>query len=343
MSMKSKSIIAVAAAALLAACGGGGGEGSTAPVVLSATQQNFETTTKADFYAALNWYLPNTDVAPTTGTHYLYYGVNSVSTSPQSGAVLNAQSAVNLTTTLALPSMAQQSVSRVLKNGAIYVANGSSRQMWSYSGNDVVLTTYATDGTTALFAADYDDWSAPVALAGAIGTTPIVHSFLGFTRLNEPSNFDFSQSWLSGSSYFTRKGFQQATTLFLNDWTGRTYDVDVSPYPGTATTIETMFANPGFAGGISVDGVAYTLASGSISSMQGARVWVATNPKPASASPTTGYVAFAELNGKIFFGSVRKAGARLNVIDGVDSTIVDDYNIRLNSTAVQSLKQAVRF
>jgi hypothetical protein len=89
--------------------------------------------------------------------------------------------------------------------------------------------------------------------------------------------------------------------------------------------------------------VAYTLASGSISSMQGARVWVATNPKPASASPTTGYVAFAQLNGKIYFGSVRKAGARLNVIDGVDSTIIDDYNIRLNSTAVQSLKQAVRF
>jgi hypothetical protein len=343
--MKSKSIVVVAAAALLAACGGGGGGagGPTGPVVLSATQQNFETTTKADFYVALNWYLPNTDVAPTPGTHYLYYGVNAVSTSPQSGAVLNSQSSVNLTTTLALPSMAQQSVSRVVKNGAIYVANGSSRQMWSYSGNDVVLTTYATDGTTALFAADYDDWSAPIALSGAIGTTPIVNSFLSFTRLSEPSNFDFSQAWLPGSSYFTRKGFQQATTLFLNDWTGRSYDVDVSPYPGTETTIETLFANPGFASGISVDGVAYTLAGGSISSIQGARVWVATNPKPASASPTTGYVAFVELNGKIYFGSLRKAGARLSVIDGVDSTIVDDYNIRLNGTAVQSLKQAVRF
>ena len=341
MNMRPRGIIAVLAAVVLAACGGGGGGGESAPVALSETQKNFETTTKNDYYVSLSWYVPSTDVAPTSGIHYFYYLTDSVATSPKSGAVQSSETTVNLATTLALPPPALQSVTRVLKNGAIHVSNEATKEAWSYSGSDVVLTLYATDGTTVVNSAVFDDWSAPIPLSGPMGSNAIMQSYLGFTLLNEPQNFDFSKDWLAGSSYFTRKGYSLGTVLFLGDWTNRTYDAAVDPFPGPQTTIETMFG--AYSNGITVNGVTYTVASGSISTIEGARVWVATEPKPASASPTTSYVAFAELNGKIYYGTFRKAGTRFKSFDGMDPNIVDDYVIRLNSHAAQSLKQAIKF
>jgi hypothetical protein len=97
------------------------------------------------------------------------------------------------------------------------------------------------------------------------------------------------------------------------------------------------------ANGIAIDNIYYTLDSGVISTIKGARVWVAKNNRPTSSSPTVGYFSLIELNGKIFYGMFRKAGARLNSIDGIDKTIVNDYNIRLNYNAAQSIKQSVKF
>lgn len=323
---------------LLTACGGSG-------VPLSVTQQNFEATTKSDYFVAFDWSLPTANVAPTTGTHYFYYTINSVLSSPSTGPVADTNSQVNLASTLSAPDFSQMGVDRVLQGGVIYTMNQTTKRVWSYSGDDMLLTTYATDNATPLYTAHYDAWSAAVPLTGTIAATSVLKQFLGFSRLNTLVNFDFTKSWLAGSSYFTRKGFQQADTLFLYDWSGKTYDSAVMPWGGTETTIEALFANAAFAaaGGITMDSVAYPLNAGTISSIQGARVWVATNPRPASAYATTGYVAFAELNGKIYWGMLRKAGARFNVIDGVDTTLIDDYNIRLNSYAVQSIKSAVKF
>ena len=338
-----KSILTTITVAMVTACGGGGSGDSGTKSGLSITQQNFETTTKADYYVTFDWYLPNTDMAPTNGTNFFNYGINLALTSPSAGPVLNTTSSINMTKTLKLPDATKRYVDRVLKSGVIYYTNDTSKQVWSYAGNDVLLTTYATDGQTKLYTSVYDDWSAPIPFSGTIGTTSILKSFYGFTRLNTPSNFDFTNYWYVGSSYFTRKGYQQADTLFVWDWTGVSYDANVTPYSGSESTIEALFSTNKYMNGIGVDNVLYKINEGTISTIEGTRTWVANVPRPTSASPTTGFVALFELNGKIYGGALRKAGARFNSVDGIDSTKINDYNIKLNSKAVESLKQTVKF
>ena len=346
-----KKIISLPMAALvlsLAACGGGGG-GGDAPAggsqTLSVTQKNFEAATLNDYWIRFDWNVPTTNVAPTTGTHYFYGDKFNSPASPSTGAQDQGGAAINFATTLALPNLTQKFVSRKLKSGVIYVSNHDSKATWTYSGSDVLSNGYAADGLTLLTTTDYDTWSSPIALTGQIGATTILKSFLGFTKLNTPVNLDFSASWLPGSTYFTRKGYQKNDTLYLLDWTGRTYTSAVTPYAGTETTIEAYFANSSIAtaGGFTYDNVLYNFASGTVGVVEGARSWIANAKRPTSASPTDEYVTLTELNGKIYFGVLEKAGTRFKYVDGVDSTIINDYNIRLNSTAATSMKAAVKF
>lgn len=334
-------------AAFLIACGGGGGaeDGAPATMVLSATQTNFETAAIKGTYSGFDWLLPTTNVAPVNGTHYFYANNYSLAASPSAGPQVVSETVTNMTRTLALPPLSNRGVDRVLKSGVIYVSNASSKGAFSYVGNDVVSTNYATDGLTPLFGTVYDSWTAPITLTGQIGTTTILKSLLGFTRLNTPNNLDFSQSWLAGSSYFTRKGYRQADTVFVEDTSGTTYDANVTPAPTTVSTLEDLFNSAAFTtnGGLRVDNVTYPFSAGSIRSIEGVRTWVATNKRPTSSRATDTYVVLFELNGKIYFGGLQKAGTRLNSIDGVDNTIVNDYSVRLNGTAAASIKQAVKF
>jgi hypothetical protein len=347
MNFLTKSVVLITATALVAACGGGGG-GSTPAAntsTLSVTQQNFEASAMKDTYVTFDWNVPTTNVVPTNGTHFFVSNSNSALTSPSNGAVLNSQAVTNLTTGMGIPNQTQRYVDRTIKSGILYARNSMSKQMWSYAGSDVAITSYATDGVTPMFSSTYDNWSAAIPLSGQIGTATILKSFLGFSRLNTPLNFDFTKSWLAGASYFTRKGYRTADTLFVYDWNGTTYDSNVTAYTGPETTIEAFFGNATFvtAGGWSVDNVLYNLASGTISSKEGVRAWIANAKRPTSALPTDEFLILAELNGKIYVGGLQKAGARLNSIDGVDATIVNDFHIRLNSNAADSIKQTVKF
>lgn len=322
----------------LSACGGGGG-GSAPATTGTSNQANFEATTVKDTYVTFDWELPETDVAPTNGTHFFFSGVNSAPASPASGPQENTGPVNNLTTTLALPDMTRLNVKRVLKAGVIRARNSTHRQVWAYQGNNILLTSYAADGTTALYTDVADTWSAPIALTGSIGSTSILKSFLGFTRLVTPSNLDFSKSWLAGSSYFTRKSYRESDTLFVYDWAAETFDANVTPYPGAETTIEAFFSSIGFM----LDSKTYALSDGAVSTVQGARTWVAKSPRPTSVFATDNYAAVFELNGKLYFGGMQRAGARFRLLDGVDRTVVNDYTIRLNSAAAESIKQTVKF
>lgn len=344
--MKYKKLLAISlSTALLAACGGGGESAGSTPAALSATQTNFEAAAIKDSYVSFAWYLPTTNVAPTPGTHFLYAVNVSTSASPASGPQTEIDAVSNLSSTLVLPTLANRNVNRVLKNGVIYVSNLPSKGEFSYVGSDVVSTAYATDGLTKLFSTVYDSWSAPIALSGQIGSTPIIKSFWGFTHLTTPVNFDFTKNWLAGSSYHTRKGYRQADTLFVYDTSGTTYGANATQVPTTATTLEDLFNSASFvtAGGVTVDKVVYPFSAGSIVSIEGVRAWVAANKRPASASATDEYAVLFELSGKIYFGALQKSGARIQSIDGVDRTIINDYSIRMNSTAGVSIKQAVKF
>jgi hypothetical protein len=344
--MKLKALLALAmSTTFLAACGGGGGDGAPATIALSPTQTNFEAAALKGTYSSFDWSLPTTNVTPVNGTHFFLAHNFSAAASPSAGPQVVIETTSNMTRTLGLPTMSNRNVDRVLKSGVIYVTNSTSKGAFSYVGNDVVSTAYATDGLTPLFASVYDSWSTPIALTGQIGTATILKSFLGFTRLNTPNNLDFSQSWLAGSSYFTRKGYRQADTVFVYDTSGTTFNANVTPVPTTVLTLEDLFNSAAFTanGGVLVDGVVYPFSAGSIRSIEGVRTWVATNKRPASASATEAFVVLFELNGKIYYGNLEKAGTRFKFIDGVDNTIVNDYSIRINATAAASIKQAVKF
>jgi len=344
--MKLKTILALAVSTtFLAACGGGGGGGAPVATVLSPTQTNFETAAIKGTYSGFDWSLPTTNVTPVNGTNFFFATSFNVAASPSAGPQVVSRVADNMSRTLTLPTLSNRGVERVLKSGVIYASNSTSKGTFSYVGNDVVNTSYATDGLTPLFATVFDSWSAPVTLTGQIGTATILKSFLGFTRLNTPNNLDFSQSWLVGSSYFTRKGFRQADTVFVEDTSGSTYDANVTPVPTTVLTLEDLFNSAEFAaiGGVRVDNVIYPFSAGNIRSIEGVRAWVATNKRPTSVMATDTFVVLFELNGKIYYGGLEKAGTRYNFIDGVDNTIVNDYSIRLNATAAASIKQAVKF
>ena len=347
--MNLKTILAAAiTTTFLAACGGGGGE---TPVAggLSVTQSNFETAAIKDNYVSFDWNLPNTNVSPTSGTHFFYAQNYSAVASPSTGPQLVTETISNMAKTLTLPTtltLSTRYVDRVLKSGVIYAANLTTKGVYSYAGNDVVSTSYATDGLTTLFSSVYDDWSAPIPLSGQIGNTTVLKSFYWFAQQTAQTvNFDFTQNWLAGSSYFIRKGYRQADVLFIYDTSGSTYDANVTPVATTVTTVEDLFNSASFvaAGGVTVDGVVYPFSAGSITTIEGARAWVATNKRPSSASATDAYAVLFQLNGKIYYGALQKAGTRFKNIDGIDNTIVNDYSIRLNSTAGASMKQVVKF
>lgn len=303
-----KVLAIVFSALVLAACGGGGGGGG-ATATLSATQTNFETATVKDSYVSFDWNLPTTNVAPTPGTHYFYAMNYSAAASPSTGVQLERTTS-NMTATLGLPNFSKLFVYRVLKSGVIYVTNLPSKGTLSYLGNDVVSTTYATDGLTTLYSAVYDEWSGPIALTGPIGSTSVLKSFYWFAKQTaQTTNYDFTKNWLAGSTYSTRKGYRQADCVFVYDTSGKTYDANVTPVPTSVTTIEDLFNSASYvaAGGVTVDGVVYPFSGGAIRSIEGVRAWVATNKRPTSASPTDEYVVLFELNGKIYFGGLQKA------------------------------------
>jgi hypothetical protein len=349
-----RSAIAVALSLLIVACGGGGStadtSASTTPPpgpTLSVTQKNFEAAALGDAWYKFAWSLPSINVAPTSGMNFMFVDKINSPASPASGTQNAGVTVLNLTRTLSLPAMSQIGVSRVLKSGYIYLSNHDSKITWTYSGGDVHENHYATDGVTLLYSGVHDDWSAPIPLSGQIGATSIVKSFLGFTKLTAQTvNFDFNQTWLFGSNYFTRKTYQKNDTLFIYDCSATaTYTEAVNSCSGSASTIEGIFASPSVtnSGGVTVDGVLYNLASGTIVTVEGARTWIANAKRPTGVSPTDSYLSYIELNGKIYIGNFIKAGTREMSVDGVDATIVNDYNIRLNSTAGSSIKAAIKF
>lgn len=342
---KAKLVITVLVLTVLAACGGGApGAGTPA---LSKSQKNFEATVVRDTYVTFDWILPTTNVAPVAGTHFFYTNKNSALTSPAFGAVLDSGSTTNLTATLTIPDQAQRYVDRVVKNGIIYVSNNNSVQMWSYLGKDILITTYATDGTTPTYLTTFDDWSGAIPLTGSIANSAEVRSFLSFIKLTTPLNFDFTQTWLTGASYFTRKGYRTEDTLFVFDWAGagNSYDANVKAYTGAETTIEAYFASATVAAtsGWLYDNVLYNLSDGSISVIQGLRTWISKNKRPTSAAPLESNIALMEMNGKLYAGVLQKSGSRVRVVDVIDSTVVHDYVIRLNAAAADSIMRAVKF
>ena len=327
--------------ALITACGGGGSASS--PDGLSVVQKNYLASTLTNTYHGFYWNLPTTNIAPTSGTHYFLASTFSLAASPENAPQNLVAAAENMSTSLAEPNI-NITTQRVLKDGAITSYQLDSITKIYFSNGNVLGDQYASDGVTKIGTAEFDDWSEPIPLSGTLANSDILKRFYGFARLNNSSYFDKTTEWRAGSAYITRKRRNLTEGVRLIDWNTRTYDTNVDPWSGSQTTIETMFdyVETNF-GGITASGTSYQFSDGAITTKEGTRMWIATEKLPTSTSASDAYAAFMELNNSIYLGHYIPALTRERLIDGLDSTIVNDFSIRFNPVALQTIKDAVNF
>lgn len=98
-------------------------------------------------------------------------------------------------------------------------------------------------------------------------------------------------------------------TLLVADWRGFAREAwqqpAVVPYDGPETSLEEFFAAREV---LRVDGVDYRISDGVFRAVEGLRVWVAVRPRPAGAAAVPLYLALCELDGKILYAALHRAG-----------------------------------
>ena len=332
----------------IAACGGGQApSNSLLAAAKSTTQINFEANAVADSFAEFYVALPSGSTPPIPGLNHAYYDLWSSPASPDTGPQTST-TATEYLLAKAVFGKPTFSPDCVLKNRVIYTRTQDSKVVWSYAGADVLASTYATDQMTVVDTIGFDSWSAPSSLTGSIASTTILRSLYRFiSAANSSANFDLGKPWLSGSAYSKRTGYQKYDTLWVLDWPGSaaTATCAVNTYTGAGSMIEDVFSSAAVvaAGGIVVDSVVYSRSAGDIGFIEGARAWVAKAKRPNSVNPTDSYAVVFELNGRVYLGSLWKAGTRFKSIDLIDSTVLNDFSIGLNKTAAESIKSAAKF
>lgn len=321
------------------ACGGGSPGNPSTPIaapVLSEAQKNFESMA----------------LASNGGLHFLY-GYLSLSSSPPDALVFNPesffftrhstipQSAASgpqpfikidekLATTLSIPDFGR---SRVLVDGAVYVSPSPSIGQISYSGNNVLYKTFAADGKTVISSYLYTSYTV-VGLSGLIADSPrefLRNSGLGQVTYPHYSAmfYDNSASWQAGAAYMKTEGHALGDRVFVEDCTApATTGMDVTPCPGSATTLETAFPIPIFS-----EREPYQFYDGAIVTLAGVRAWVARFPIPEQGGSPL-YRVYYQNKGKIYTGLLTK--------NDTSSQSTPNFFVYFNNAAVQSIKSALK-
>jgi hypothetical protein len=333
--------------ALLAGCGGGGGSGDSSgtQVKLSADQaasEQFLLAPNASY--SLHWELPLSGT-PVNGVEYLTEAHATMAASPLTAGAqkLMETSPTSIANTLGL--VAGATPTRYLIKGAILVG-ASSQSVVSYEGTGVRFDALATDGVTVVDSELRADYSV-VQLSGAVAAAPTEFAQFFNSLYFNPALLNASAMWNAGAAYVKYMGTQIGDLYTVTDYTGATTGNTPTPV-ASGTTIAALLA----AGGISSnsDATTYTLANGSVSTINGVTTYVASTVRPALTTST--YRTFYELNGNVYIGSLIKSGtveggnAYPVAIPGTNDHTVNytqNYQIRLNAAAVASLHAAVTF
>lgn len=341
---KLSQVVLLGAIGTLVGCGGGGGDSPAPVAVLSADQAVFENLILSPSSSyGYNWVFPVTGAA-VTGTHYFAETHATLVASPlTNGVQKNSNSAYSsLATTLALP--ANFAVTRYLLNGQIMAAAFPSTSNASYSGTGVRIDSLAADGTTVLSSRQRSGF-ARVPLTGLVNAAPadLAHWFndLFFNT----SLLSTTAQWSANAAYISYTETNVGTTYKVIDYTGTTYGASPTPV-ATGTTIAALMAAGGIVSG--PDSTTYTMANGSLSTVNGIPTYVATSVRPKTTTPT--YHTYYEINGNVYSGEVIQNGTVIGgstyyVTTGGGTTTSYGPNIqlRLNKAANDSLKAALTF
>jgi hypothetical protein len=340
-------IVAMGLAALLAGCGGGGGNSSSqgsqpTPSADQAAAEQFLLAPNASY--SLHWVLPISGT-PVNGLTYLTEAHASMSASPLTAGPqkLNETSPTSLANTLSVPAIGAPT--RYLINGAILVGSSTQSQI-SYQQTGVRVDTLATDGVTVVASTLRTNYSV-VPLNGAVVAAPTEFAQFFNALYYNPVLLNKSATWSAGAAYEKYTGTEIGDLYTVADYTGATTGNAPTPV-ATGTTIAALMT----AGGIvsNSDATTYTLANGSVSTVNGVTTYVASNVRPDLTTPT--WRTYYELNGNVYVGSLIKAGTveggnpypvAIPGSTGYTVNFTQNYQIRLNAAAVASLHAAVTF
>lgn len=314
---------------------------------LSTNQQAFENliVTPAAGSYFLHWNL-NYAGGQISGTNYAYSDFGLLTASPlTAGPQTNAQSAAhNISATLALPTTS--SPTRVLKNGAVVVVGTSNKV--TYVASDVRVDTLAADNTTVAISEVRSNYET-VALTGTIAATPVDFAHFHNSFFSNAGVLNPAATYAAGSSYVKFAQTNKGDRFNAFDCTTATTGASVTPCRVNMTLTNAMTA------GIvsNSDGTTYRLADGAVRTVDGVPVWVATNPRPLSAtlSTTVQYRIYFELNGNVYTGALIKDGTVLggsyyvsnpNGATAVDRLTFLPFDIRMNKAAHDSIAAAMK-
>jgi hypothetical protein len=316
---------------------------------LSADQQAFEDLILAPAGGShqLHWNL-NFSGPQATGTNYAssdfaVIGVSPLTAGPQPSTQTPP---VNLASTLALPT---GTPTRVLKNGKILVVpvNGQVN-VASYTGSKVQIDSLADDGATVALSQIRSGYST-VALSGAVVAAPadLAHwhnSFWSNAAILNPAS-----AFASGAAYVKYTAVNRGDRFTVFDCVGTTIDANVAPC-ASSTTLDAALT----AGLLSnSDGKTYHQADGTMSTVGGLPMFVATVARPVSStlSSTVQYRIYFELNGNVYTGSLTKDGEVLGGsywVSNPGAVSVNDrltflpFQIRMNKAARDSIASAMQ-
>jgi hypothetical protein len=329
--------------------GGGSVNSATAQLSLklSTNQQAFEDLILAPNGSHMMIWNLNYSGAETSGVNYAATDFAVLSQSPLThGPQTNQQSArTNLAPTLPIPTLTP---TRILRGGAILVV--PTEQAWqrvSYVGSDVRIDSLASDGTTVAFSQTRTSY-VTVALAGVLAgsTDDFAHYHNSF--YSNPAILSASATYLPGAAYLKYTAINSGDRYNAFDCVAVTNGANISPCR-TGTTLAAELT-AGIAS--SSDGVTYHQADGVTSTVGGVAVWVASNPRPLSAtlSSTVQYRVYFEMNGNVYTGALIKDGQVLGgsyYVSNPGAPAITDrltflpFNLRMNKAARDSIAAAL--
>ena len=313
-------------------------------LVNSADQSLASTFAAAGSYQIV-WDL-NLSGAQSAGTNFASYDSSTTLLSPLTNGPQNTTQTprVNLTATLPL---IVSGPTRILKNGGILVVPTHDQTLRaSYVGSKVRVDSLAADGTTVAYSQLRSNYTL-VPLSGDVKTaTPLEMARFFNSFFTNATILNAGVSYPAGAAYLKFDSVFLGDRYVAFDCTATTTDTNVSPCL-TGTTLATALA----AGIASTgDGTTYHTADGAFVTAEGVSMWIATAPRPLSAtlSSATQYRIYYALNGNVYTGVLTRDGEPFGgsfyVVTlgiGVPGLAFVPYNIRLNQSATQGLAAAM--
>jgi hypothetical protein len=332
-------------AATVAACGGGSNSGNSAAhpsdppprPVLSKDQQVFEQAELAGGESTISFQFPFGGGSLVSGKDFVSATTTALGQSPTNGPQKQTPTLTSLSSALIAPTSAPGRI-RVLQGGQILVSSGTAERLVTYSGTGIRRDRYADDGATVVDSEFSSDFSA-IPLSGDMTQSPgELLAALPLSTWINLNTFTAGKAWMSGSGYIKSHSHRLGDTVFGIDCGASTTTAALTPCQ-SGTTLDNFFPHT-FQNATTFHPVETDFAAdGTLSTIQGVRMWVAAAPLPQVQNNTSALRVFYELNGNVYAGFLEKDGTPLNMKQASGNVV--DYEITLNEAAVNSVAAGV--